>query len=173
GGACVRIATLFFARALLIPLGLAVLFTFILTPVVRLLERAHLGRAFSSLLVVLLTLGTCAGLGWGVSKQVGQVVNELPSYKLNIKEKLASLHWSESHVLHNASETVTEISKDLAAKPAPSSSDSAQTLEATPSANNRPATARQPVPVQVISPPSLPLESMQSILGLLARFFGR
>jgi len=43
---------------------------------------------------------------------------------------LASLHWSESHILHNASETVTEISKDLAAKPAPSS-DSAQSLEAT------------------------------------------
>jgi predicted PurR-regulated permease PerM len=167
--AVVTIAALYFARVVLIPFALAVLFTFILTPVVRLLERAHLGRAFSSLLVVLLTLGTCASLGWGVSKQFGQVVNELPSYKLNIKEKLASLHWSESHVLHNASETVTEISKDLAAKPAPSSSDSAQTLEATPSANNRPATARQPVPVQVISPPSLPLESMQSILGLLAR----
>jgi predicted PurR-regulated permease PerM len=167
--AVVTIAALYFARVVLIPFALAVLFTFILTPVVRLLERAHLGRAFSSLLVVLLTLGTCASLGWGVSKQFGQVVNELPSYKLNIKEKLASLHWSESHVLHNASETVTEISKDLAAKPAPSSSDSAQTLEATPSANNRPATPRQPVPVQVISPPSLPLESLQSILGLLAR----
>ena len=73
--AVVTIAALYFARVVLIPFALAVLFTFILTPVVRLLERAHLGRAFSSLLVVLLTLGTCAGLGWGVSKQFGQVVN--------------------------------------------------------------------------------------------------
>jgi predicted PurR-regulated permease PerM len=167
--AAVTIAALYFARIVLIPFALAVLFTFILTPVVRLLERARLGRTFSSLLVVLLTIGACGGLGWGVSKQIGQVVNQLPSYKLNIKEKLASLHWSESHVLHNASETVTEISKDLAAKPAPSSSDSTQSLEATRSTNNRPVTPRQPVPVQVISPPSLPLESMQSILGLLAR----
>ena len=167
--AVVTIAALYFARVVLIPFALAVLFTFILTPVVRLLERAHLGRAFSSLLVVVLTLGTCVGLGWAVSKQFGQVVNELPAYKLNIKEKLASLHWSESHVLHNASETVTEISKDLAAKPTPSSSDSAQSLETTRSRNNRPATPTQPVPVQVISPPSLPLESMQNILGLLAR----
>jgi predicted PurR-regulated permease PerM len=167
--AAVTIAALYFARIVLIPFALAVLFTFILTPVVRLLERARLGRTFSSLLVVLLTIGACGGLGWGVSKQIGQVVNQLPSYKLNIKEKLASLHWSESHILHNASETVTEISKDLAAKPAPSSSDSTQSLEATRSTNNRPATPRQPVPVQVISPPSLPLESMQSVLGLLAR----
>src|SRR6202040_4432342 len=125
----------------LIPFALAVLFTFILTPVVRLLERAHLGRAFSSLLVVLLTLGTCAGLGWGVSKQFGQVVNELPSYKLNIKEKLASLHWSESHIIHNASETVTEISKELAAKPAPSSLEATQPPHAaTHSTNNQTAT---------------------------------
>jgi len=167
--AVVTIAALYFARVVLIPFALAVLFTFILTPVVRLLERVHLGRAFSSLLVVFLTLATCAGLGWAVSKQFGQVVNEVPSYKVNIKEKLATLHWSESHILHNASETVTEISKDLAAKPAPSSSDSAHSLEPTRSTNNRPATPAQPVPVQVISPPSLPLESMQSILGLLAR----
>src|SRR6201981_1682685 len=167
--AVVTIAALYSARVVLTPFALAVLFTFILTPVVRPLERAHLGRAFSSLLVVVLTVGSCVGLGWAVSKQFGQVVNQLPSYKLNIKEKLASLHWSESHVLHNASETVTEISKDLAAKPAASSSDSAQSLEATRSTNNRAATPRQPVPVQVISPPSLPLESMQNILGLLAR----
>jgi len=167
--AVVTIAALYFARVVLIPFALAVLFTFILTPVVRLLERVHLGRAFSGLLVVLLTLGTCVGLGWAVSKQFGQVVNELPSYKLNIKEKLASLHWSESHILHNASETVTEISKDLTAKPAPASSDSVPSLEPTRSTNNHPATPTQPVPVQVISTPSLPLESMQSILGLLAR----
>jgi len=167
--AVVTIAALYFARVVLIPFALAVLFTFILTPVVRLLERARLGRAFSGLLVVLLTLGTCVGLGWAVSKQFGQVVNELPSYKLNIKEKLASLHWSESHILHNSSETVTEISKDLAAQPAPASSDSVPSLEPTRSTNNHPATPTQPVPVQVISPPSLPLESMQSILGLLAR----
>jgi predicted PurR-regulated permease PerM len=163
--AVVTIATLYFARIVLIPFALAVLFTFILTPVVRLLERARLGRTFSSLLVVLLTIGACGGLGWGVSKQFGQVVNELPSYKANIKEKLASLHWSDSHTLNNASETVTEISKDLAAKPAPSS-ESEQSRQA---ARSRPVTAAQPVPVQVITPPSLPLESMQSVLGLLAR----
>jgi predicted PurR-regulated permease PerM len=167
--AAITIAALYFARIVLIPFALAVLFTFILTPVVRVLERARLGRTLSSLLVVLLTIGACGGLGWGVSKQIGQVVNQLPSYKLNIKQKLGSLHWSDSHTLHNASETVTEISKDLAAKPAPSSSDSAQSLEPTRSANNHPATPKQPVPVQVITPPSLPLESMQSVLGLVAR----
>src|SRR5215472_1598551 len=80
--AVVTIAALYFARVVLIPFALAILFTFILTPVVRLLERARLGRMFSSLLVVVLALGSCAGLGWAVSKQFGQVVNKLPGYKL-------------------------------------------------------------------------------------------
>jgi predicted PurR-regulated permease PerM len=160
--AVVAIAALYYARIVLIPFALAVLFTFILTPIVRTLERVHLGRTFSSLLVVALTIGACAGLGWSVSRQFGQVVNQLPAYKLNIKKKLASLHWSDSHVLHNASETVTEISKDLAAKPAPSSLDAREP-------SNHTATPSQPVPVQVISPPSLPLESMQNVLELLAR----
>jgi predicted PurR-regulated permease PerM/methanogenic corrinoid protein MtbC1 len=137
---------------------------------VRLLERAHLGRTFSSILVVLLAIGTCAGLGWSVSKQFGQVVNQLPSYRFNIKEKLDSLHWSDSHLIHNASETVTEISKELAAKPAPSSSGALeQSHPSTHSTNSQTPAQAQPVPVQVISPPSLPLESMQNILGLLAR----
>ena len=57
--AVVTIAALYFARVVLIPFALAVLFTFILTPVVRLLERAHLGRAFSSL------VGGCAH-AWNV-----------------------------------------------------------------------------------------------------------
>jgi predicted PurR-regulated permease PerM len=76
----VTIAALYYARIVLIPFALAVLFTFILTPVVRTLERAHLGRTLSSLLVVVLTIGACAGLGWSVSKQFGQVVNQLPAY---------------------------------------------------------------------------------------------
>jgi len=46
-----------------------------------------------------------AGRAGGESTAVLQVEHQ---------RKFASLHWSESHILHNASETVTEISKDLA-----------------------------------------------------------
>ena len=40
----VAIATLYFARIVLIPFALALLFTFILTPVVKILERIHFWR---------------------------------------------------------------------------------------------------------------------------------
>ena len=110
--AVVAIATLYFARIVLIPFALALLFTFILTPVVKLLERIHFGRIPSALLVVLLAVGACGGVGWTVAKQFSEVVNQLPDYRANIKTKLTSLHWSSHHELDNASQTMTEIGKE-------------------------------------------------------------
>jgi len=54
--AVAAIAALYFARIVLIPFALALLFTFILTPVVRVLERVQLRRIPSTLLVVLLSV---------------------------------------------------------------------------------------------------------------------
>jgi predicted PurR-regulated permease PerM len=159
------IATLYFARIVLIPFALALLFTFILSPVVKLLERAHFGRIPSALLVVILAIGAFGALGWTVTKQFGDVVNQLPSYKSNIKTKLSSLHWSSNHTIDNASQTMTEISKDLAAPPASSHSDG---TELTRPATNRSSQPAKPVAVEVVKSPALPLESVQSVLGLLA-----
>ncbi len=160
----VAIATLYFARIVLIPFALALLFTFILTPVVKILERIHFGRIPSALLVVLLSVGACGGLGWTVAKQFSQVVNQLPDYKANIRTKLTSLHWSGHHALDNASQTMTEIGKDLATPPtAPRSGDPTLTRPTI----LRPVPEPRPVPVEVVKSPALPLESMQDVLGLL------
>ncbi len=162
--AVAAIATLYFARIVLIPFALAILFTFILTPVVKLLERIHFGRIPSTLLVVLLSVAAFGGIGWTVTTQFGEVVNQLPDYKSNIKAKLDSLHLSSHHTLDNASQTMTEISKDLAGAPAPSHAGSAS---GTKSAITNPAAQAKPVPVEVVKSPILPLESLQSVLTLL------
>jgi predicted PurR-regulated permease PerM len=163
--AVVAIAALYFARIVLIPFALALLFTFILTPVVKLLERAHFGRIPSALLVVLLSVGACGAVGWTVTKQFSQVVDQLPDYKANIRAKLTSLHWTSHHALDNASQTMTEISKDLATAPtAQRSGDSTLTHPTL----MRPTPEPKPVPVEVVKAPALPLESMQNVLGLLA-----
>jgi predicted PurR-regulated permease PerM len=161
----VAIATLYFAKVVLIPFALALLFTFILTPVVRLLERAHFGRILSTLLVIVLAIAACGALGWTVTKQLGDVVNQLPAYKSNIKQKLTSLHWSSNHTLDNATNTMTEIGKELAASPAPSRSEG---LGVTHSARTRSGEQSEPVPVEVVQTSVHPLESAQSVLGLLA-----
>jgi len=163
--AVVAIVTLYFARIVLIPFALALLFTFILTPVVKLLERIHFGRIPSALLVVLLSVGACGAVGWTVAKQFSQVVNQLPDYKANIRTKLTSLHWKSPHALDNASQTMTEISKDLATAPTGQRSGDATLTHPT---LMRPTPEPKPVPVEVVKSPALPLESMQNVLELLA-----
>jgi predicted PurR-regulated permease PerM len=163
--AVVAIVTLYFARIVLIPFALALLFTFILTPVVKLLERIHFGRIPSAILVVLLSVGACGAVGWTVAKQFSQVVNQLPDYKANIRTKLTSLHWKSPHALDNASQTMTEISKDLATAPTGQRSGDATLTHPT---LMRPTPEPKPVPVEVVKSPALPLESMQNVLELLA-----
>jgi predicted PurR-regulated permease PerM len=162
--AVAAIAALYFARVVLIPFALALLFTFILTPVVRILERIRLRRIPSTILVVLLTVGACGAVGWMVAKQLGEVANQLPAYKSNIKARLGSLHWPANQSLDSASETLTEISKDLAASPIASHPPSAAGAQ---SPVARSASPTRPVPVEVVKAPVLPLESVQSVLGLL------
>jgi predicted PurR-regulated permease PerM len=158
------ITALYFARVVLIPFALALLFTFILTPVVKILERVHLRRIPSTLLVVLLTVGACGAVGWMVAKQLSEVVNQLPAYKSNIKARLGSLHWPANQSLDSASQTITEISKDLAASPIASQPGSPAVAQSPIARSGSPT---RPVPVEVVKAPALPLESVQSVLGLL------
>ena len=160
--AVVAIASLYFARVVLIPFALALLFTFILTPVVKLLERLHFGRVFSTLLVILLAGAAFGAVGWSVARQFSEVVNELPAYKSTIKTKLESIHWSTNRTLDNASATMTEISKELSSSPQHS-----QSLDANQPARSATSHSARPLPVEVVKSPALPLESVQNVLGLL------
>ena len=160
--AVVVVATLYFAKIVLIPFALAVLLTFVLTPLVRMLERLCLGRVVSTLLVVLLAVVAVSALGWTVGQQFSQVMNELPHYRTNIKNKIDSLHWTRNQTINNASNTMNEISKELVAPPAHGAAG-----ESHPAYE---ASRQRPLPVEIVKPPSLPLESVQSVLGLVASF---
>jgi predicted PurR-regulated permease PerM len=160
--AVVVVATLYFAKVVLIPFALAVLLTFVLTPFVKLLERIWLGRTVSTLLVVLLAVVAVSALGWTVGQQFSQVMNELPHYRTNIKNKIDSLHWTRNQTINNASNTMNEISKELVAPPAHGAvGETRQSYE---------ASRQRPLPVEIVKPPSLPLDSVQSVLGLVASF---
>jgi predicted PurR-regulated permease PerM len=75
----------------LIPIALAVLLSFVLTPMVDALQRRKLGRVFSSLIVLLAALLMLAGIGAIITLQMGRLVEEMPQYKHNIATKIAGL----------------------------------------------------------------------------------
>jgi len=111
--AVVFVATLYFARVVIVPVTLAVLFTFLLTPVVSLLERIRLPRTASALLVVLLGVAAVGAFGWMVAKQFVNVTEQFPNYATNIQQKIESLRNSRGSRLAKATDTVRELGSEI------------------------------------------------------------
>lgn len=108
------VATLYIASIVLIPVALAILFTFLLAPLVAAVERIRLPRATSALLVVVLGVAAVGAVGLTVAKQLVSVTEQLPNYTTNIREKIASLRNSRNNQLAKASDTVKELLNELA-----------------------------------------------------------
>src|SRR5262245_19555638 len=90
-GATLVVGMLYVAKPVIVPLALAVLITFILTPVVITVQRTGLGRVPAVLLVVCLALGLSGTSAWGVGGQVGSLARELPTPSREIKTMIRTL----------------------------------------------------------------------------------
>jgi predicted PurR-regulated permease PerM len=85
-GVVLVIVVLYWAQTILIPIALAALLTFVLTPPVTRLQR-WIGRVPAVLVIVSLTFAVLAGALWGLANQVTALANELPRYRDNILQK--------------------------------------------------------------------------------------
>ena len=85
------VATLYFGREVLLPMALAVLLSFVLAPLVRLLQRLYLPRFAAVAIVVLLAFGVIFGLATLMFAQVSQLAGDLPRYQSNLAEKVQTL----------------------------------------------------------------------------------
>ncbi|HEX5413885.1 MAG TPA: AI-2E family transporter [Terriglobia bacterium] len=109
----VVIAVLYFAREVLVPMALAVLLSFLLTPVVVQLEKARLGRIPAVLMVLVLAVALVVAGGWGLAGQLTEIVDHLPTYTANIQKKIQSLHSSGG--LNRAINAVKGLNDELSA----------------------------------------------------------
>src|SRR3954468_4586909 len=78
------------ARTVLVPLALAILIAFALTPAVRALER-HLGRALAVTLVVVATIGMVVSFGYLLERQLVDLSGQMSRYSDSMKRKMATL----------------------------------------------------------------------------------
>jgi predicted PurR-regulated permease PerM len=106
------IATLYFARELLIPLAVSALLTFLISPFVGRLER-WLGRIAAVLLAVGLLFAAVGAAGWMVSRQLVDLAAKLPEYKGNIAAKLHALQPQRGSTFSKVFDTVDELKKEL------------------------------------------------------------
>jgi predicted PurR-regulated permease PerM len=152
-------AALYFAREVLIPLALAVLITFILTPSVQRLQKMRLGRVPSVLLVVVLAFGGIGAVGWLMGAQIVDFAETLPKYEQNIRAKAAALRGGGASKLDQAKQTVEHLQEEIGI-----ASPSAPTTPAARLQGKSRVPPSSPVPVTVVEPPATPLTVLRTTL---------
>ena len=154
----ISVAILYFARELLIPLAFALLFAFLLSPIVKRLELWRVPRVAASLTVFIVAFGIIAGAGWAVTDQLVQIVAGLPRYTNNISRKVQMLKGG-SGSLDMLIGSVEQIGREAnVASPAP----------ATPLRPGHPGAEERPVPVQIVESRNI----FQSLRDLLSGLLG-
>ena len=78
--ATIIIGALFFGREVFVPIALAILLSFVLAPLVGLLQRWHIPRGLSVVSVVLLAFMSIFALGSVIATQVTELAGDLPSW---------------------------------------------------------------------------------------------
>ena len=112
-GGVLVIFVLYWAQAVLVPMALAILISFVLAPPVTWLER-WVGRVPAVLAVVSLVFLVLGLAGWGLMRQIDHLANDLPGYRSNIAAKIADVRGAgEGSAVEKLQETLEEIKTDL------------------------------------------------------------
>ncbi|MBU2531621.1 MAG: AI-2E family transporter, partial [Alphaproteobacteria bacterium] len=110
------IAALYFGKDLLVPLAVAVLLSFILAPLVRLLCQAFIPTAISVIVVVGLAFFVLVAASYLAAQQAPDLAANLPLYEASLRKKIQSLRGAtvDGSTLERATETLSDLSKELA-----------------------------------------------------------
>jgi predicted PurR-regulated permease PerM len=177
------ILTLYFARDLLAPVAFALVLNFLLSPAVALLERWHLSRALSVVLVILIFFSGLGVTGWVVARQLVHVAELLPDYRDNIQTKLDSLHTPIGGAAGKAITALADMTEELSSHAnstiAPPAVPEAvaptvrrrRVRQAVPEAPlpDKSAPQQQPTPVQIVEPPVSVGRYLQEIFSPILR----
>jgi predicted PurR-regulated permease PerM len=159
------IAALYFGREIFVPIALAILLSFVLAPLVGLLQRARIPRAFAVVSIVVLAFMIIFGLGTLIANQLSQLAGDLPVYQSTMREKIKSVRGAtaSSGTLERAADMLQELSRELdKPKDDKSARDSIARL-----GGSNPAGTITPVPVEVRQPDPGALENLRSLIAPL------
>ena len=152
--AVVVVVALYFGRVVLMPITLAMLLSFLLTPIVELLRRLWLGKVLSVLLTVVLALCVIVALGTAIGSQVVHLGQHLPQYESTIVNKF---HRLRDATVDRLSGKIERIGRQL------SRAESATRVPPKPGA----AVERQPLPVVVTQPAPSALKIGEAVISPL------
>ena len=161
----ILIGALYFGREVFVPIALAILLSFVLAPLVGLLQRAHIPRALSVISVVLFAFASIFALGGVIATQLTELAGDLPRYEFTMREKIKSVRGTAatSGTLERAADVLQDLGKELNKPKEPATSPT------TPLRTPPPGQEAKPIPVEVRQPPPTALESIAALISPLLR----
>ena len=149
------IAALYFGKDILLPITVAVLLSFVLSPLVGILRRLRIPRAVAVVFSVGLALAIIGGVGALLGSQIVEVAGDLPLYQTTIEKKVDVLRKATlgriAEVASRFRGTLGQAGQ-ISPPPAPPAGEQAARPEQTP------------VPVEVRQPPPDPVALATRIL---------
>jgi predicted PurR-regulated permease PerM/methylmalonyl-CoA mutase cobalamin-binding subunit len=153
----VVVAALYLAKGVLVPMTLAVLLSFLLSPVCDWFERRRLGR-IPAVVVTAIMGFTILGLGiWTTVVQVIDLAPRMPEYQSNLQAKLNSANVYLSAMLNKVARTARDVGDSL-----PSS----------PLSDEERGNEERPYVVRVLSSPTSPLAVIGGMYATLLEVMG-
>jgi predicted PurR-regulated permease PerM len=160
--AVIIVSMLYFGRDIFVPVALAILLSFVLAPLVGLLQRISVPRGLAVVGVVILAFSLIFAMGSLLATQLTQLAGDLPRYQSTISEKIQAFRDTKAGrgTLERASDMLKDLSKELD-KPKEASRMPGSVLG--PKVSGAPA----PVPVEVRQPDPGALESLRTLISPL------
>jgi predicted PurR-regulated permease PerM len=162
------IAAMYFAREVLIPVALAGILSFMLAPLVRLLQMIRLPRVVAVLIVVGLAFAAIFALGRTLVTQVETLAQDLPTYQSTIEKKIEVIRGADARTgtLERARVVLSQLNKELSGgdkKPGEGAKSGETAQQPADLGSNEPAL----IPVEVHEPPGSPLATVAALINPL------
>ncbi|XZE35006.1 AI-2E family transporter [Pirellulaceae bacterium SH501] len=153
----VVISALYFAKALLVPIALAVLLSFALSPICRWLESFQFGRVPAVLVTAFMGF-TLLGVVFGLAiVELASISSKIPEYQTNLTTKFRSVNRHAEQFLSK----VTELAGGLSDR-----TSSMRQLEPPQ------GTIESPLAVRIVTSPLSPLQVFEGVYGTVADVLG-
>ena len=150
----VVIAAVYLAKRVLVPVTLAVLLSFLLSPVCDWLERLRLGRIPAVLVTAFLGFTVLGIATWSAAVQMARLAPKIPEYQRNLEAKLSSVNEYAVTALSKVTSTAQGMSQG----------------HIPPEQAN--GTIELPFSVRVLSSPASPLQVISGMFGTLLEALG-
>ncbi|WP_233854729.1 AI-2E family transporter [Paraburkholderia sp. HD33-4] len=166
GVAVIAVACLYFASAVMIPITLAILLSFLVAPLADALCRLKLGHVASVCAAVVISVSVIALLCAMIATQLTDLAAGMPRYQATIQHKLDTVHSLTIGKLNRfASEAGQALQRATIEPPQPQAPNGAAAAASPQASTAVPVEVREPVPTpfelarRVLSPAISPLET--------------